>query len=133
MIYSREAPFLDTTHSDESPDTVFEEAYGQDVIDVLKMVQQEAGRQSSDCHLVIVEHRGFSIDRIFNRYREVRMLLPRFSRLTTLRPTACYPLQLADLIAYAVRSQAAGDDSFVRHLRHRHSFTSVADQMQRAS
>jgi hypothetical protein len=106
----------------------FAEAYGQGVIDALKMVQQETGRQNDDCRLVIAEHPGFSINRIFDYYRRVRELLPRFAGLTTERSAACYPLQLADLavtaasVAYAVRSKAAEDDSLVRRLRHQHSF-----------
>ena len=122
VIDKHDMRLFGTTHSGDDPNRVFEAAYGRNVIDVLKMVQQEAGRQNDECQLMIAEHKGFSINRIVRFYEKARELLPGFAGFTTQRPQACCPLQLADLVAYAVRSQAAGDTSFVRRLRHKHSF-----------
>jgi hypothetical protein len=43
---------------------VFKEAYGKSVIEVLKMVHQQAGRENDDCRLIFAERKNFSIRRI---------------------------------------------------------------------
>jgi hypothetical protein len=111
-----------TTHSAEHSKKPFKEAYGKGVIDLLKVVHQQAFRESDDCHLFFAEHNEFSIRRIAAYYEKIRDLVPRLNGLTVSKPQTYLPLQLADLVAHAVKCHAEGDDSLVNRLRHRHSF-----------
>ena len=110
------------THRTEHSKKPFKGAYGQGVIKLLKAAHQQAFRERDDCHLIFAEHKEFSIRRIAAYYEKMRDLVPRLNGLSVSKPQTCLPLQLADLVAHAVKCRAEGDDSLVKRLRHLHSF-----------
>jgi hypothetical protein len=45
-------------HTGSNSKKVFKEAYGKSVIEVLKMVHQQAGRENDDCRLIFAERKN---------------------------------------------------------------------------
>ena len=111
-----------TTHTGQNEGNVFKEAYGNCVVDLLKMAHRQTVSEHEEFQLVFAEHQDFRIARIAAYCERMQELLPKLNGWSSSRPRNCCPLQLSDLIAYAVRCLVAGDDSYVRALRRRHSF-----------
>lgn len=103
----------------------FKKAYSNGVMWVLKHLNQEARSQNEEFHLVVSRNREFPFERIERRAAQFERTgsLPRLSGTSTATPQNCCPLQIADLVAHAVKcSIPEVDIELEMRLRRRHSF-----------
>jgi hypothetical protein len=111
-----------STHRGCQEKSLFKEAYGKGVTDLLKMVHRETDNEAEKFQFIVAEHKDFRIGRIAKYCEKMELVLPRLDGWSSSKPQTCHPLQLSDLIAHAVKCQATGDDRYVKRLNYRHSF-----------
>jgi hypothetical protein len=111
-----------TTHAGQNERNLLKGAYGKGVIEVLKMVHRQAEAERDEFQIVFAEHKDFSIARIEEYCKKLKLQFPLLNGWSSSRPQTCSSLQLADLVAHAVKCGATGDDRYVKRLKHKHSF-----------
>jgi hypothetical protein len=111
-----------TTHAGQNENNLLKEAYGKGAIEMLKMVHRQAETEHDEFQIVFAELKDFRIGRIAKYCEKLKSQLPLLNGWSSSRPQTCGPLQLADLVAHAVKCDATGDHRYVKRLKHKHSF-----------